>query len=154
MSAFACSYCLRRFDSRRGAATHERWCRQNPSADLRKRHVERQQLQSSFGSNTSYAGELFPSQTEAAFAELLDEWGVEWDRYPDPLPWRDDSGRTHLYYPDFYSAERDRYYEPGRLSAAKRAKLSAVTTQNSGVSLSVYGTRQIHAILSSERGDD
>lgn len=149
-----CEWCGQAFPTKRGASTHERWCWKNPHADLRRESIKQSTLQSSYGSTTAYGNELYPSHTEAAFAELLDLWDVEYNRYPDPLPYTDDSGETHYYHPDFVATEKDAlYYEPGQLSAAKSEKLSRVTDQND-VTVSVYTPRQIFTILNKERGGD
>lgn len=40
------------------------------------------------------------SSYEILAAEILEKLNIEWSR-PDPLPWIDNNGEDHLYYPDF-----------------------------------------------------
>ena len=51
------------------------------------------------------------SSFETKFADLLDELKIKWIR-PKPLPWIDDLGTEHNYYPDFYLINYNIYFDP------------------------------------------
>lgn len=58
-----------------------------------------------------YKGVTLDSSWELALAKRLDKLGVEWKR-PDPIPWTDDEGLQHNYFPDFYLPKYDIYLDP------------------------------------------
>lgn len=65
-----------------------------------------------------YKGILLDSSWELALAKRLDELNIEWIR-PDPLPWIDENGIIHNYFPDFYLPKYNRYIDPKNPHAAK-----------------------------------
>jgi hypothetical protein len=54
---------------------------------------------------------LLESSWEIAVAEALISANIPWTR-PEPLPWKDSMGVSHLYFPDFYIPEDDVYLDP------------------------------------------
>lgn len=58
-----------------------------------------------------YNGVLLDSSWELALAKRLDELGIKWVR-PEPIPWVDDEGLIHNYFPDFYLEEYDLFLDP------------------------------------------
>lgn len=81
-----------------------------------------------------YKGVLLDSSWELELAKRLDELNVEWVR-PDPIPWIDDEGITHNYFPDFYLPEQDLYLDPKNSQAIKvqQKKLDCILTQYNNV---------------------
>jgi len=73
---------------------------------------------------------LLESSWEVAVAEKLNEMNIHWTR-PDPLPWIDGKGETHMYYPDFYLPEFDVYLDPKNPWCMKKdsEKMDFVSTQ-------------------------
>jgi hypothetical protein len=58
-----------------------------------------------------YNGVLLDSTWELVLAKRLDYLGIKWNR-PEPLKWKDESGITHNYFPDFYLEEYNLYLDP------------------------------------------
>lgn len=54
---------------------------------------------------------LLESSWEVEVAELLDELNISWTR-PDPVPWEDENGKEHYYYPDFFLPNHNLYLDP------------------------------------------
>jgi hypothetical protein len=65
-----------------------------------------------------YKGVLLDSSWELKLANRLDELNIKWFR-PDPIPWIDEEGVTHNYFPDFYLPEYDKYLDPKNKHAIK-----------------------------------
>jgi ribosomal protein S18 len=65
-----------------------------------------------------YKGILLDSSWELALAKRLDELNIKWCR-PDPIPWVDEEGITHNYFPDFYLPEHNKYLDPKNKHAIK-----------------------------------
>lgn len=70
------------------------------------------------------------SSYEIKMAEILEGLGVEWSR-PDPLPWVDDKGESHRYYPDFKIGSIYLDTKNDYLIRKDAAKINAVRMQNS-----------------------
>jgi hypothetical protein len=77
-----------------------------------------------------YKGILLDSSWELELAKRLDELQVKWTR-PEPMPWVDDQGVTHNYFPDFYLPEYDLFLDPKNSHAIKvqKKKLDCILTQ-------------------------
>lgn len=58
-----------------------------------------------------YNGVLMDSTWEIELAKRLDDIGVEWNR-PEPIPWIDNDGIIHNYFPDFYLPKYNIYIDP------------------------------------------
>lgn len=54
---------------------------------------------------------MLESTWELEIAEYLDASDIQWIR-PTPLQWIDVTGKSRLYYPDFYLPEYDVYLDP------------------------------------------
>lgn len=65
-----------------------------------------------------YKGVLLDSTWELELAKRLDYLNIEWVR-PDPLPWLDELGAKHNYFPDFYLPKHDLYLDPKNPHAIK-----------------------------------
>jgi hypothetical protein len=66
----------------------------------------------------NYKGILLESSWELALAKRLDELEIKWVR-PDPIPWIDDEGVTHNYFPDFYLSDYNLFLDPKNPQAKK-----------------------------------
>lgn len=73
---------------------------------------------------------LLDSSWELELAKRLDELEIKWVR-PDPIPWVDDEGVTHNYFPDFYLEDYDLFLDPKNPQAIKvqKKKLDCILTQ-------------------------
>lgn len=78
----------------------------------------------------TYKGILLDSSWELELAKRLDTLGIKWVR-PEPLPWVDEEGITHNYFPDFYLEDYDLYLDPKNPHAIRvqRKKLDCLFTQ-------------------------
>lgn len=81
-----------------------------------------------------YKGILLDSSWELELAKRLDSLEIEWIR-PNPIPWIDDDGITHNYFPDFYLPKQDLYLDPKNPHAIKvqQKKLKKILTQYSNI---------------------
>lgn len=77
-----------------------------------------------------YKGILLDSSWELELAKRLDELGIKWIR-PNPIPWVDDEGITHNYFPDFYLEDYDLFLDPKNPHAVQvqKKKLDCILTQ-------------------------
>jgi hypothetical protein len=77
-----------------------------------------------------YKGILLDSSWELELAKRLDELKIKWVR-PDPIPWVDEYGVTHNYFPDFYLEDYDLFLDPKNPQAVKvqMKKLNCLLTQ-------------------------
>jgi len=77
-----------------------------------------------------YKGILLDSSWELELAKRLDELKIKWVR-PDPIPWIDEEGVTHNYFPDFYLEDYDLFLDPKNPQAVKvqKKKLDRLLTQ-------------------------
>lgn len=64
---------------------------------------------------------MLDSSWEEELAKRLDELKIEWTR-PDSLPWIDEEGITHNYFPDFYLPKYNLYLDPKNQQAIKVQK--------------------------------
>ncbi len=91
-----------------------------------------------------YKGVLLDSSWELKLAKRLDELNIKWFR-PDPIPWIDEEGVTHNYFPDFYLPEYDKYLDPKNKHAIKvqENKLKILLTQYKNIDIidSIEGCR-------------
>lgn len=80
-----------------------------------------------------YKGILLDSSWELELAKRLDELNIIWVR-PEPLPWQDEEGITHNYFPDFYLPDHDLYLDPKNKHAInvqeKKLKILLTTYDN------------------------
>lgn len=81
-----------------------------------------------------YKGVLLDSTWELELAIRLDRLSVEWIR-PDPIPWVDEEGVTHNYFPDFYLPEYDIYLDPKNPHAinVQKKKLNILKQQYNNI---------------------
>lgn len=68
-----------------------------------------------------YKDILLDSSWELELAKRLDKLKIKWIR-PDPIPWVDDQGVTHNYFPDFFLTEQNLYLDPKNPQAIKSQK--------------------------------
>lgn len=80
----------------------------------------------------TYKGMSFDSSWEIKVAKSLDENNIEWKRGGMTLPWIDDIGKDHNYYPDFYLPKYDVYLDPKNdyLAGLDKRKIELVEEQN------------------------
>jgi hypothetical protein len=74
---------------------------------------------------------LLDSSWEEALAKRLDELNITWIRPIQPIPWIDNSGVSHNYFPDFFLPVKNLYLDPKNPIAytAQRAKIAIITKQ-------------------------
>lgn len=77
---------------------------------------------------------MLDSSWEEELAKRLDELEIEWIR-PDPLPWIDEAGITHNYFPDFYLPKYNLYLDPKNPQAIKvqKKKLDCLLEQYNNI---------------------
>lgn len=68
-----------------------------------------------------YNGILLDSSWEVELAKRLDELNIRWSR-PNPIPWVDNDGITHNYFPDFYLEDYNLYLDPKNPQAVRSQK--------------------------------
>lgn len=68
-----------------------------------------------------YNGVWLDSTWELVLAKRLDELQIKWIR-PEPIPWTDNNGLIHNYFPDFYLPEHNLYLDPKNPQAIKVQK--------------------------------
>lgn len=73
---------------------------------------------------------MFDSSWEDALAIRLDELDIDWTR-PEPIPWKDQDGKDHKYFPDFYLPSFDLYLDPKNpyYQKIQKEKLDIVSNQ-------------------------
>lgn len=69
------------------------------------------------------------SSYEIEFAKILESMGIFWSR-PNPLPWVDEFGISHMYYPDFKVNEVYFDTKNDYLAIKDLPKINAVKLQN------------------------
>lgn len=81
-----------------------------------------------------YNGIWLDSTWEYELAKRLDELKVKWVR-PDSIPWVDEKGVTHNYFPDFYLPDYDLYLDPKNphAIAVQKNKLACIIKQYSNI---------------------
>lgn len=74
------------------------------------------------------------SSWEEALAIRLDELNVSWTR-PKPIPWTDNTGKKHNYFPDFYLPDFDLFLDPKNAYAIKsqETKLEVLLKQYNNI---------------------
>lgn len=74
------------------------------------------------------------SSYERKVAKILDENRIQWIR-PEPLPWIDNNGVQHHYFPDFYIPHKNLYLDPKNeyCFVAQAEKISCVMKQYNNV---------------------
>ena len=81
-----------------------------------------------------YNGVWLDSTWEFELAKRLDELKVKWVR-PNPIPWVDEKGVTHNYFPDFYLPDFNLFLDPKNPHAVnvQKKKLACILTQYSNI---------------------
>ena len=81
-----------------------------------------------------YNDVLLDSTWELELAKRLDELEIKWNR-PNPIPWIDEKGITHNYFPDFYLEDYDLFLDPKNPQAIKvqSKKLDILLSQYSNI---------------------
>ena len=64
---------------------------------------------------------MLDSSWEEVLAKRLDELCIEWTR-PEAIPWLDNNGVTHNYFPDFYLPDHNLYLDPKNKIAVSTQK--------------------------------
>lgn len=78
----------------------------------------------------NYNGIMLDSSWELALAKRLDTLNIKWTR-PDPIPWIDQHGICHNYFPDFYLPDYNLYLDPKNKRAryVQREKINFLLAQ-------------------------
>jgi hypothetical protein len=81
-----------------------------------------------------YNGIWLDSTWELELAKRLDSLEIKWVR-PNPIPWVDNDGVTHNYFPDFYLKDYDLFLDPKNPQAIKvqKKKLDCILAQYSNI---------------------
>ena len=74
---------------------------------------------------------LLDSSWEEALAKRLDALDIKWIRPTQPIPWTDNNGIMHNYFPDFFLTDHNLYLDPKNPIAyiVQRAKIDIITKQ-------------------------
>ena len=105
-----------------------------PHSEKTKQHLRERALASNHRrlrkNRIEYKGIWLDSTWEYELAKRLDELKIKWVR-PDPIPWIDDQGIKHNYFPDFYLEDYDLFLDPKNPQAVKvqRKKLDMLLRQ-------------------------
>ena len=99
-----------------------------------------------------YNGIKLDSTYEVKFAQDLDNNNIKWSR-PTPLNWIDNSGKEHMYYPDFYIEEFNVYIDTKndylinhinpKFGITDLEKIENVMKQNPGIKILVLDKNQL-----------
>jgi hypothetical protein len=65
---------------------------------------------------------LLDSSWEEALAKRLDFLKIKWIRPKTPIQWKDDTGKSHNYFPDFYLSDYDIWLDPKNDQVYKLSK--------------------------------
>lgn len=95
----------------------------------------------------------FSHSAEAAFAQILDFYGIQWEYEPRtfPLEWDTSGSVTLAFSPDFYLPEQDLYVElttlRPRLSTLKNRKLRRMKELYPDVNIKLYKRREMRDLM-------
>lgn len=109
-----------------------------PHSEETKRHLREKALASPHRrlrrKRIEYNGIWLDSTWEYELAKRLDELKVKWVR-PNPIPWVDEKGVTHNYFPDFYLPDFNLFLDPKNPHAVnvQKKKLACILTQYSNI---------------------
>lgn len=109
-----------------------------PHTEKTKQHLREKALASTHRrlrkKRIEYNGIWLDSTWEYELAKRLDELQIKWIR-PNPIPWIDNNGIRHNYFPDFYIPLFDLFLDPKNPYARKvqKNKLESILTQYSNV---------------------
>ncbi len=104
-------------------------------------------------STPSRTAPRFANAAEAAFARILDYYGIRWEYEPHSfvLAWDAQGRPTERFTPDFYLPDLDLYIElttlKQRLVARKKRKLRRLRTLYPHVRIQLWYARDVHALL-------
>lgn len=95
----------------------------------------------------------FVHPAEAAFAKILDFYGIRWDYEPRTfeLEWDDDGNVQEAFTPDFYLPDQDLYVElttlRPKLSTHKNRKLRRMNELYPDIHIKLYKRRDLRNLL-------
>lgn len=85
---------------------HRKYCSESCSNKNKRHENSNRKLRS------VYKGYQMDSGAELAFAQLLDQYGINWEKNSSrSFPFVDSKGKDRLYYPDFYLPDHDHWIE-------------------------------------------
>lgn len=100
-----CQECSEKFIVRK-SETHRKYCGQACSNKNKRHENSNRKLRS------VYQGYQMDSGAELAFAQLLDQHEIKWEKNSSrSFPFVDSQGKDRLYYPDFYLPDHDYWVE-------------------------------------------
>jgi hypoxanthine phosphoribosyltransferase len=95
----------------------------------------------------------FVHPIEAAFAKILDFYGIAWEYEPRsfPLDWDADGNITEAFTPDFYLPQQDLYIElttlRPRLANYKNRRIRRMKELYPNVNIKLYKRRELHKLM-------
>lgn len=95
----------------------------------------------------------FAHPIEAAFAKILDFYGIAWEYEPRsfPLAWDDDGTVTEAFTPDFFLPQQDLYIElttlRPRLANFKNRRIRRMKELYPDVNIKLYKRRELHKLM-------
>ena len=95
----------------------------------------------------------FVHPLEAAFAKILDFYGIEWVYEPRsfPLEWDEQTNVIEAFTPDFYLPQQDLYVElttlRPKLSTHKNWKLRRMKELYPQVNVKLFKRRELHKLM-------
>lgn len=103
---YVCPQCQQEFESRQKRKFCSRACGRNAGA------IGGLQPNSTKVHRTIYKDYQMDSGAELAFAKLLDQHGIKWEKNSTrSFPFVDSQGKDRLYYPDFYLPQYNHWIE-------------------------------------------
>ncbi len=96
---------------------------------------------------------VFVHPIEAAFARILDFYGVTWDYEPRtfPLKWDKDGNVTEAFTPDFYLPQQNLYVElttlRPKLTLRKNRKLKRIKELYPEINIKLFKRRELRNMM-------
>jgi hypothetical protein len=96
---------------------------------------------------------IFSHPVEAAFAKILDFYGIKWEYEPRsfPLEWDAENNVTEAFTPDFYLPEQDLYLElttlRPRLATFKNRRIRRMKELYPEVNIKLFKRREMHKLM-------
>jgi hypothetical protein len=95
----------------------------------------------------------FVHPVEAAFAKILDFYGVEWQYEPRsfPLAWDTENNISEAFTPDFYLPQQDLYIElttlRPKLATYKNRRMRAMKVMYPEINIKLFKRREMHKLM-------
>ena len=96
---------------------------------------------------------VFVHPIEAAFARILDFYGIEWDYEPKtfPLEWDEQGNVLTAFTPDFYLPQQNLYVElttlRPKLTLKKNRKMKLIQELYPDINIKIYKRRELRNLM-------